>query len=58
MKKILLTAGLLLMSVGLAMAQRVVTGRVTGDDGEMLIGASVRVQGTSSGDDHVGGATV
>lgn len=49
MKKILFTAGLLLMSAGLAMAQRVVTGRVTGDDGETLIGASVRVQGASVG---------
>ena len=41
MKKILFTAGLLLMSAGLAMAQRVVTGRVSGDDGEMLIGAII-----------------
>lgn len=49
MKKILLTAGLLLMTGGLALAQRVVTGTVTGDDGETLIGASVRVQGTNAG---------
>ncbi|MEZ4964732.1 MAG: SusC/RagA family TonB-linked outer membrane protein [Saprospiraceae bacterium] len=49
MKKILLTAGLILMSVGLALAQRAVSGTVTGDDGEVLIGASIRVTGTSSG---------
>ncbi|MBP6825284.1 MAG: SusC/RagA family TonB-linked outer membrane protein [Saprospiraceae bacterium] len=49
MKKVLLIAGLLLMSVGLALAQRVVTGSVTGDDGETLIGASVRVPGTGAG---------
>lgn len=49
MKKILLTAGLLLMAVGLALAQRVVSGTVSGDDGETLVGATVRVKDSRIG---------
>ncbi|MBK8194270.1 MAG: carboxypeptidase-like regulatory domain-containing protein [Lewinellaceae bacterium] len=49
MKKILLTAGLLLMAVGLALAQRVVSGTVSGDDGETLVGATVRVKDSRVG---------
>jgi TonB-linked SusC/RagA family outer membrane protein len=49
MKQILSILMLLLLSVGVATAQRTVTGTVTGDDGEALIGASVRVAGASAG---------
>lgn len=40
---------LLVAVLGTAFAQRAVSGTVTGDDGELLIGASVAVKGTSSG---------
>ena len=49
MKRLLTTLTLLLLVVGLANAQRTVVGTVKGDDGEALIGASVRVKGTSTG---------
>ena len=41
MKQVLLGLALLLMSATLAMAQRAVTGKVTDDQGEPLIGATV-----------------
>lgn len=40
---------MVLAMAGLALAQRTVVGKVTSDDGEALIGASVSVKGTSSG---------
>ncbi|MEQ1878911.1 MAG: hypothetical protein ABL958_19890, partial [Bdellovibrionia bacterium] len=49
MKRLLTTLILLLTVVGLALAQRTVVGTIKGDDGEALIGASVRVKGTSTG---------
>ena len=49
MKQVLSILMLLLLSVGIATAQRTVVGTVTGDDGEALIGASVRVAGASAG---------
>lgn len=49
MKRLLLTSLLVCFVAGLALAQRTVTGTVTGDDGETLIGASIRVQGTNAG---------
>ena len=49
MKKVLLGLALLLMSATLAMAQRSVTGKVTDEQGEPLIGATVLVKGTNSG---------
>jgi len=49
MKRLLLTTLLVCIAAGLALAQRTVTGTVTGDDGETLIGASVRVKGTEVG---------
>lgn len=49
MKRLLLTTLLVCFAAGLALAQRTVSGTVTGDDGEALIGASVRVQGTNAG---------
>ena len=49
MKQVLSILMLLLLSVGVATAQRTVVGTVTGDDGEALIGASVRVVGTAAG---------
>ncbi|MCC6411945.1 MAG: SusC/RagA family TonB-linked outer membrane protein [Saprospiraceae bacterium] len=49
MKRILTTLCLLLAVAGMAMAQRTVSGTVTGDDGETLIGATVSVKGTSGG---------
>ncbi|HNL40045.1 MAG TPA: carboxypeptidase-like regulatory domain-containing protein, partial [Saprospiraceae bacterium] len=52
MKRFLTTLCLLLAATGMALAQRAVTGTVTGDDGEALVGASVRVK-----DANVGTAT-
>lgn len=49
MKRLLLTTLLVCFAAGLALAQRTVTGTVSGDDGETLIGASVRVKGTQAG---------
>ncbi len=49
MKRLLTTLVLLLGMAGLALAQRTVVGTVKGDDGEVLIGASVRVKGASIG---------
>lgn len=52
MKRFLTTLCLLLAATGMALAQRAVTGTVTGYDGEALVGASVRVK-----DANVGTAT-
>jgi TonB-linked SusC/RagA family outer membrane protein len=49
MKKISLVLSLVLFVVGFAIAQRTVTGTITDDGGEPLIGASILVKGTSSG---------
>lgn len=49
MKRLLTTLVLLLAIAGTALAQRTVVGTVKGDDGEALIGASIRVKGTSTG---------
>ncbi|MDX1910991.1 MAG: TonB-dependent receptor plug domain-containing protein, partial [Saprospiraceae bacterium] len=48
MKRLLTTLALVFAGFGLALAQRTVTGTVTGD-GEALIGASVAVKGASGG---------
>lgn len=49
MKKLYLPLFLLLFVVGFTSAQRTVTGTVTNEDGEPLIGASVLVKGTTVG---------
>ncbi len=49
MKKLFLPLLLLLFVVGFASAQRTITGTITNDDGEPLIGASILVQGTTVG---------
>ncbi|MFM8372733.1 MAG: carboxypeptidase-like regulatory domain-containing protein, partial [Bacteroidota bacterium] len=49
MKRLLSTFALVFAVLGIAMAQRSVTGTVTGDDGEALIGASVAIKGTTGG---------
>lgn len=49
MKKLSLVLSLVLFCVGFALAQRTVTGTITDDGGEPLIGASILVKGTSSG---------
>lgn len=49
MKKLSLVLGLVLFSLGTILAQRTVTGTVTDENGEVLIGASVLVKGTTSG---------
>jgi TonB-dependent starch-binding outer membrane protein SusC len=50
MKRFLLTLCMLLAVVGIAMAQRNIVGTVTSsDDGEALVGATIRVKGTSVG---------
>lgn len=49
MKQVLLGLALFLMSATLAIAQRTVTGKVTDDQGEPLVGATVTAPGTSAG---------
>ncbi len=49
MKRLLLVFMLLLTGVAALVAQRTITGKVTDDKGEALIGASVLVKGTSVG---------
>ncbi|MCB0566553.1 MAG: SusC/RagA family TonB-linked outer membrane protein [Phaeodactylibacter sp.] len=49
MKKLLLLLGLALFTSGALWAQRTITGTVTDQEGEALIGASILLKGTSSG---------
>jgi TonB-linked SusC/RagA family outer membrane protein len=49
MKQVLLGLALFLMSATLALAQRTVTGKVTDDQSEPLIGATVTAPGTAAG---------
>lgn len=49
MKRLLTTFGLVLAVASFALAQRAITGTVTGDDGEPLIGATVRAKDASVG---------
>lgn len=49
MKKIALAFFFLCFSAGLALAQRTITGRVTDDSGEPMIGATIVVKGASIG---------
>ncbi len=49
MKKLSLVLMLVLCAVGVALAQRTVSGKVTDAGGEPLIGASILVKGTSTG---------
>ena len=49
MKRLFTTILLVMVAVGLALAQRTVVGTVTGDDGEALVGASIAVKGFSAG---------
>ena len=49
MKRLLTTLFLLFAVTGLTLAQRTVVGTVSGDDGEPLVGASVKVKGTTTG---------
>ncbi|MGH1435992.1 MAG: SusC/RagA family TonB-linked outer membrane protein [Lewinella sp.] len=49
MKKLSLVLSLVLFAVSFAIAQRTVSGTITDDGGEPLIGASILVKGTSSG---------
>lgn len=49
MKRLLTTLWLVLSVVGFALAQRTVVGTVKGDDGEALIGATVKVKGSNVG---------
>ena len=49
MKKLSLVFTLVLFCVGVTMAQRTITGTVTDDSGETLIGATVLAQGTTTG---------
>lgn len=49
MKRLLTTIALFVVVLSTALAQRAVSGTVTGDDGELLIGASVAVKGAASG---------
>ena len=60
MKKLYLPLLLVLFVVGFASAQRTVTGNITNDEGEPLIGASVLVKGTTVGTvaDFDGGYTL
>ena len=49
MKKLSLVLTMVLFCLGISMAQRTVTGTVTDDSGEALIGASVLVKGSATG---------
>jgi len=49
MKKISLVLMILTMSIGLTFAQQTITGTVTDNTGEALIGASILIKGTSNG---------
>jgi TonB-linked SusC/RagA family outer membrane protein len=49
MKKFSLVLGLIIFAVGFTMAQRTITGTITDQDGEPLIGASVLLKGTATG---------
>ncbi len=49
MKKLSLVLTMVLFCVGITMAQRTITGTVTDDSGESLIGASVLVKGSTTG---------
>lgn len=49
MKKLSLVLTLVLFCVGVTMAQRTITGTVTDDSGETLIGATILAQGTTTG---------
>lgn len=49
MKRLSLVLSLVLFSVGFIMAQRTVSGTITDEGGEPLIGASILVKGTSTG---------
>lgn len=49
MKKLLLVIGLALFASGALLAQRTITGTMTDQDGEPLIGASILLKGTSVG---------
>ena len=49
MKKLSLVLMMVLFGIGITMAQRTVTGTVTDDGGESLIGASVLVKGSTTG---------
>ena len=49
MKKLSLVLGLMFFFVGITLAQRTVTGVVTDEEGETLIGASILIKGTTTG---------
>lgn len=49
MKRISLVLMMVLFGLGSALAQRTITGTITSQDGETLIGASVLLKGTSTG---------
>ncbi len=49
MNKLLLGLAMLLFSAGIALGQRTVTGKVTDDNGEALIGVTVTAPGTRAG---------
>ncbi len=49
MKKLLLVVTLVLFAMGISLAQRNASGKVTDSKGEPLIGASILVKGTSTG---------
>lgn len=49
MKKLSLVLSLVLFVMGTALAQRTITGTVTDESGEALIGASILVKGTTTG---------
>ncbi|MEM1356623.1 MAG: SusC/RagA family TonB-linked outer membrane protein, partial [Bacteroidota bacterium] len=49
MRRFSLVLGLMLFAMGITMAQKTVTGTVTDDEGESLIGVSILVEGTTTG---------
>lgn len=49
MKKLSLVLGLMFFVMGISIAQRTITGKVTDEEGEALIGVSILIEGTSTG---------
>jgi TonB-dependent starch-binding outer membrane protein SusC len=49
MKKVLLLLSMTLLSIGSMLAQKTVTGKVTDDNGDPMVGSTITVKGTSAG---------
>ncbi|MBO7438992.1 MAG: carboxypeptidase-like regulatory domain-containing protein, partial [Bacteroidales bacterium] len=48
-RKLIMFLLLLFIGIGNALAQRTITGKVTGDDGQPVLGATIAIKGTTVG---------